>query len=446
FSSTASFLSMFCMLWVMWQLNEMLTFISCITLPMLILGIRVYGQVMKQRSMEAHKADSQVASFIQQTVNTIPTIQSFVRQNRVAQKFNVFIQDAWGKRLSQHATEIIYQTTVATIFSLGMAGIIWAGAREVLADRLTVGELVVFITYLSQFYEPLQKLILAGSTLADAQAGVSRVFEILDTPPAITSPANGITLDAQGKESLSIEFENVSFGYHPRRPIIRNATFSVKPGEFVAIVGPSGAGKTTLAKLISRFFDPEQGSVKINGVDLRRYDLDSLRRNVSVVHQEPLILPGTLRDNILFGREGATEAEMVEVAEQVHAAEFIEQLPQRYDTTVGDGGSRLSIGEVQRLCLARALLKNAPILILDEPTSSLDAENQMYVVDALGRLAKGRTTLMIAHRLSTLVNATRIIVLVDGQIQATGTHDELLETSEYYRRAVEAGSRSIQAD
>lgn len=446
FSSTASFLSMFCMLWVMWQLNEMLTFISCITLPMLILGIRVYGQVMKLRSMEAHKADSQVASFIQQTVNTIPTIQSFVRQNRVAQRFNVFIQDAWGKRLSQHATEIIYQTTVAAIFSLGMAGIIWAGAREVLADRLTVGELVVFITYLSQFYEPLQKLILAGSTLADAQAGVSRVFEILDTPPAITSPANGITLETNGQKGFSIEFENVSFGYLPRHPIIRNATFSVKPGEFVAIVGPSGAGKTTLAKLISRFFDPEQGSVKINGVDLRRYDLDSLRRNVSVVHQEPLILPGTLRDNILFGREGATEEEMVEVAEQVHAAEFIGHLPQRYDTTVGDGGSRLSIGEVQRLCLARALLKNAPILILDEPTSSLDAENQMYVVDALGRLAKGRTTLMIAHRLSTLVNATRIIVLVDGQIQATGTHDELLETSEYYRRAVEAGSRSIQAD
>ncbi len=451
FSSAASFVSMLSMLWVMWYVNQTLTVVSCFTLPMLFLGIRVYGGRMNRRSREAHQADSLVASYIQQTVSSIAAIQSFAQQKKIAENFEVYNRDAWSRRLLQHAAEILYQTTVAIIFSGGMAAIIWAGAREVTAGRLTVGELVVFITYLSQFYEPLQKLILAGSTLADSCAGVERVFEVLDAEPEIVSPAAGKVLaplaspETVSGNGFSVDFEAVSFGYEPERPVLKNLTFHLKPGEFIGLVGPSGAGKTTLAQLVCRFFDPQFGAIRLGGVDVRQWDLNILRRSVSVVHQEPLLLPGNIRENILFGREDATEEEMIEVSRRVHAHEFIMQLPQGYETEVGDGQSRLSMGQMQRICLARALLKKSPVLILDEPTSSLDAENQRQVMDALGELVQDRTTLVIAHRLSTLARASRTLVLVDGEIQAVGTHESLLQKSEYYRRAVEAARRPLNA-
>lgn len=451
FSSAASFIAMMSMLWVMWYVNQTLTVVSCFTLPMLFLGIRVYGGQMNRRSREAHQADSQVASYIQQTVSSIAAIQSYSQQKKVAGNFEVYNRDAWSRRLLQHASEILYQTTVAIIFSAGMAAIIWAGAREVTAGRLTVGELVVFITYLSQFYEPLQKLILAGSTLADSRAGVERVFEVLDTRPEIVSPEVGKVLAPLGSpetvtgNGCSVDFEGVSFGYEPERPVLKNLTFHLKPGEFVGLVGPSGAGKTTLAHLVCRFFDPQFGAVSLGGVDERQWDLNILRRSVSVVHQEPLLLPGSIRENILFGRDDATEEEMLEVSQKVHAHEFIIRLPQGYETGVGDGQSRLSMGQMQRICLARALLKKSPVLILDEPTSSLDAENQRLVMDALEEMVQDRTTLVIAHRLSTLARASRILVLVDGEIQAAGTHESLLQKSEYYRRAVESAQRPLNS-
>lgn len=451
FSSAASFISMLSMLWVMWYVNQTLTVVSCFTLPMLFLGIRVYGGQMNRRSREAHQADSLVASYIQQTVSSIVAIQSYSQQKKVAESFEVYNRDAWSRRLLQHAAEILYQTTVAIIFSGGMAAIIWAGAREVTAGRLTVGELVVFITYLSQFYEPLQKLILAGSTLADSRAGVERVFEVLDTQPEIVSPDAGKVLaplaspESASENGCSVDFEGVSFGYEPERPVLKNLTFHLKPGEFIGLVGPSGAGKTTLAQLVCRFFDPQFGTVRLGGVDVRQWDLNILRRSVSVVHQEPLLLPGSIRENILFGREEVTEEEMIEVSRKVHAHDFIMQLPQGYETEVGDGQNRLSMGQMQRICLARALLKESPVLILDEPTSSLDAENQRQVMDALEELAQDRTTLVIAHRLSTLARASRILILVDGEIQAVGTHESLLQKSEYYRRAVESAQRPLNA-
>ncbi|MDI9401212.1 MAG: ABC transporter ATP-binding protein [Limisphaerales bacterium] len=451
FSSAASFIAMLSMLWVMWHVNQTLTVVSCFTLPMLFLGIRVYGGEMSRRSREAHRADSLVASYIQQTVASIAAIQSFAQQKRVAERFEDYNRDAWSRRLLQHAAEILYQTTVAVIFSGGMAAIIWAGAREVMADRLTVGELVVFITYLSQFYEPLQKLILAGSTLADSRAGVERVFEVLDTRPEIVSPASEKVLapvaspEHVTEAGYSVGFEGVSFGYEPERLVLKNLSFQLKPGEFVGLVGPSGAGKSTLAQLICRFFDPQSGVVRLGGIDARQWDLNTLRRSVSVVHQEPLLLPGSIRENILFGRENASEEEMLAVSHQVHAHDFITRLPKGYDTEVGDGQCRISMGEMQRICLARALLKESPILILDEPTSSLDAENQRFIMDGLERLAQSRTTLMIAHRLSTLTRAARILVLVDGEIQAVGSHEQLLEQSEYYRRAVESAQRPLNA-
>ena len=442
FSSAASFLSMFSMLWIMWKVNEMLTFISCVILPMLVLSIKIYGKMMNRRSVQAHKADSQVATYIQQTINSISAIQSFVLQDYTEKQFSKYNKSAWYKRLHQHTIEIIYQNSIGIIFSLGMAGIICAGANEVIAGRLSVGELIVFTNYLSQFYIPLQQLTQAGSTLADARAGVARVFEVLDTQPEIKSPPNG-AMAPSSDHGLSVEFEHVNFGYTPARQIIHDLSFKIVPGEFLAIVGPNGSGKTTLVQLLSRSFDPESGSIRINGLDIRNYNLNSLRRSISYVHQEPLIIPGTVRENILFGREGATQEEMMDVARLVHIDTVIERLPNRWETHIGDGGSRLSVGEKQRLCLARAFLKNAPILILDEPTSALDAENQLYVIEALRLLAKKRTTFMIAHRMSTLAHASLILVLVDGRIQAIGSHEQLLQTSEYYRRAIDASNSSV---
>ena len=443
FATVASLLSMCTMLAVMVYVNKKLTLIACITLPMLVLGIRIYGRTMNQRSVEAHKSDSRVASFIQQTIVSIAAIQSFVRQKKTEEDFSKRNREAFEKRILQYAAEIAYQATVAMVFALGLAVILWAGADEVHAGRLSVGELIVFVTYLSQFYEPLQKIIVAGSTLADARAGVGRVFEILDTPTEITSPKKPIPLSIIPHQGVSVEFKNVSFGYNSERLVLKNLSFRVEPGEFIAIVGPSGAGKTTMSQLISRFYDPDSGLIKFGGNDIRLYNLNNLRRAVSVVHQEQLIVPGTVRDNILFGCEDVEEVSQEEldaVVRRVHANDFIARLPKGYDTPIGDGECRLSVGEMQRLCLARALMKDAPILVLDEPTSSLDAENQRIVIETIGALSKGKTTFMIAHRLNTLVNASRVIVLVDGEVQAIGTHEELLAKSEYYRSAVEVAN------
>jgi ATP-binding cassette subfamily B protein/subfamily B ATP-binding cassette protein MsbA len=271
---------------------------------------------------------------------------------------------------------------------------------------------MVFLAYLAQLYEPLNQLSHLGGTVATAQASAQRVLQWLDTP----LPPTGGTPPPRPDAGVALEFAGLDFAYEPGRPVLNGLDLRIEPGEIVALVGPSGAGKTTLLQLIPRFLEPDQGRVRWCGLDLKALDRDALRRQVSWVLQEPLLLPTTVAENIGFGREGATRAEIEAAAKAAQAHGFIERLPQGYDTRVGDGAARLSVGEKQRIHLARAFLKDAPVLLLDEPTSALDGESEAAVLAAVQRLTRGRTTLMVAHRPETLHIAHRILRLEGGAL------------------------------
>jgi ATP-binding cassette subfamily B protein/subfamily B ATP-binding cassette protein MsbA len=313
---------------------------------------------------------------------------------------------------------------------LGTAGILWIGGREVLAGNLTVGSILVFISYLAALYAPLNSLMYTSSTLQGAMGSARRVFEVLDTAHDVTDRPGAITLS---KVRGHVRIENASYGYAPGEPFLKNINLEAQPGETVAIVGATGAGKSTVVGLIPRFFDVWEGRVLVDGHDVRNVQLRSLRRQISLVLQEPLLFPISIAENIAYGRPEASRREVEEAARSANAHRFIERLPQGYDTLLGERGATLSGGERQRLSIARALLKDAPILILDEPTSALDAETEALLLEALERLMAGRTTFIIAHRLSTIRKATRILVLQEGEIAECGSHQELLQKQGVYR-------------
>jgi ABC-type multidrug transport system fused ATPase/permease subunit len=333
--------------------------------------------------------------------------------------------------VSQHGLELVYWLIIAVIFGLGTAGLIWFGAGEAHAGRLSLGHLLIFISYLAQLYEPLNQLSHVGTTVSDASAGAGRVLELLDTPPEVVNRAGSQRMK---KVNGEIRFEGVQFGYDPKVPVLRGIDLEIKAHSTIALIGPSGAGKTTLLQLLPRFYDPDSGTVKIDGRDIRDVDLADLRRNVAYVQQEAILLPTSIGENISYGRAGATRAEIEAAARAANCAQFIERLPKGYETIVGEGAARLSIGERQRINLARAFLKNAPILLLDEPTSALDVENEELVLASLRELMRGRTTLIVAHRLATIRNVDWIFVLDQGRLVEQGRPKELLKGEGYYAR------------
>jgi ATP-binding cassette subfamily B protein len=299
----------------------------------------------------------------------------------------------------------------------------------------------VFLTYLGQMYEPLNQLSHVGATTANALAATGRVFEVLDSPEEVrdgTKSVQGPKSKVQGREALvatgRLALEHVSFGYEKDRLVLHDLSFEVQPGEACAFIGPSGAGKSTLMNLVPRFFDPNSGAVQLDGVDLRELRLKDLREQIAVVLQEPILLPTTIAENIAFGKPEATAAEIEAAARAANAHEFISKLPQQYQTVVGDGAARLSVGERQRINIARAFLKDAPILLLDEPTSALDAESEAQVVESIFNLMRGRTTLMVAQRLSTIRRVDKVVVMEAGRVTECGSPEELMQRGGYFAR------------
>ena len=413
-------LSLAVMIVVMWRVNRPLTLTSLATFPFLLLTMAYFGKKMQQCSLLAHKADSEVASSTQQTIQTLPLIQSYTREKHESARFKEQVTNAFEKRISQHGWEVIYGLAIALIFGIGTAAIVWLGATEVSEGRLTIGKLLIFVAYLAQLYDPLNQLSRVGGTVADANASVQRVFEILDTPEEVKERDQAKTVvsassseDAKGALQIrgNLSFQDVSFGYTPGKLVLKGVSFEIKAGESVAIIGPSGAGKTTLLGLLPRFYDPAEGAVLLEKTDLRDLRLHDLRSAISLVLQEPLLLRASVAENIAYGRPDASAREIEAAATAANAHEFIEGLPEKYATNVGEGAARLSVSEKQRINLARAFLKDAPILLLDEPTSALDAETEELVVSSLSRLMQSRTTIVVAHRLSTIRAVRKVVVL-----------------------------------
>ena len=355
-------------------------------------------------------------------------VGAFVQEDRERARFKQFADAAI--RAQQRSTLLASLNSLGSglITTAGTAIVLWVGARHVLAGQLTIGNILVFIVYLTSLQAQMKILAHTQTAFRTINASVNRVMEELLAPPEVPDNPNAAALPVQGH----VRLDHVLFGYEPERPVLRDITLEAKPGETIAIVGETGAGKSTLVSLISRFFDPWAGQVLVDGKDVRDLQLHSLRRQVALVLQEPFLFPLSIAENIAYGRPEASRPEIEAAARAANAHEFIERLPQAYDTIIGERGATLSGGERQRLSIARALLIDAPILILDEPTSALDAATETLLLEALDRLVAGRTTFIIAHRLSTIRRANCILVLQDGRIVERGNHQQLLARGKLY--------------
>lgn len=430
---------------IMWRLEPRITLLSLAVTPCLVLVIRVFGQPMKVSSRQTREIESRMMSLVQQTLSAIPVVQAFAREQVEHDRYVKYADEATIAYQRRTLAGMWFKLFVGLITSVGTALIMWLGAQYVIEGRMSVGTVLVFLSYLASLYGPINSITYTAQTWQTTAANTDRVLEILDISPDVEDSPGAIAKRIRG----DVRYEDVTFGYDAERPVLKKITLNAQSGEVIAIVGPTGAGKTTLVNLLVRFFDPQSGRVTIDGADIRSLSVRSLREQVAIVLQEPFIFPMTVADNIAYGRTDATRDEIIAAAVAANADDFIRRLPEGYDTVVGERGTTLSGGEKQRLSIARAFLKDAPILILDEPTSALDAHTESLLLDALDRLAKGRTTFIIAHRLSTIRNADQIITLSLGEVVEQGNHDELVARNglyaDLYQRQAQIARHSVAA-
>jgi subfamily B ATP-binding cassette protein MsbA len=356
-------------------------------------------------------------------------VKAFGRQDLAEEELGTVSKATVDAALKARRVKALLSPIVAVTVSLCVAVVLWRGSALILAGTMTAGALTVFLAYLTKFFKPVQDLATMTNAIAQTAVGVDRIREILEADMVIPERE-----DSREPEKLNgeIVFDRVAFEYDKDTPVLRDVSFHVKPGQMVGVVGPTGGGKSTIVSLIPRFYDPTGGQIKIDGVDLRDYKLQGLRNHIGYVLQETILFEGTLRDNIAYGRAGATEEEIMNAARLADVDEFVSRMPHGYDTIVGERGETLSGGQRQRIGIARAIIRDNPILILDEPTAALDTESESLVVNALQRLMKGRTVITIAHRLSTIRNSDIILVLKEGVVAEQGTHDELMNLGGAY--------------
>jgi ATP-binding cassette, subfamily B, bacterial len=413
---------------IMWKLAPEMTLLALGVVPFLMIAIRVFGQSMQVRHRERRDLEGHMMAVVQQALSALPAVQAFTREELEHARFQHYADRTVTAYRRATAADLWFKLVVGLVTAVGTAGVMWLGATYALDGRMSVGTVLVFIAYLASLYGPVNAITYTASTLGQSGANAERVLEILDTPPDLKDAADAQEVRLRGH----VRYEAVTFGYEPGRPVIREVSLEARPGEVVAIVGPTGAGKTTLVNLLLRFFDPWGGRVLVDGRDVRSLRIRSLRGQVAIVLQEPFIFGLTVAENIAYGKPDAGRDEIVAAAVAANADRFIRGLPHGYDSVVGERGATLSGGEKQRLSIARALLKDAPILILDEPTSALDARAEALLLDALNRLMAGRTTFIIAHRLSTIRQADRILVVDHGEIVEAGHHADLLAKGGLY--------------
>ena len=417
---------------VLLSLNWRLTLLSTIPIPLVILSLRVYAKYVRPAFRNRQKVLGDLNALLNDNLSGIREIKAFTREPEEAKRVHEGIENYRKSQLGALKLMATFQPFVEFTSSLGTLIVIYYGGRLALQGSLPVADLVAFFLYLQSFYAPVQNLSGAWEAIQSSLAGADRVAGLLAEPKE-PQTVHGAA-QARGPVNGALVFKNVYFDYTPGIPILEDISLDVPAKSVVALVGPTGVGKTTLVSLIPRFYDATGGSITLDGRELRDYTLDSLRGQISIVLQDVFLFYGTVRENLLFGRPNADDSEMIAAAKAANAHDFIADLPEGYDTLIGERGVKLSGGQKQRLSIARAILKNAPILILDEATSSVDTETEQLIQQALERLMKGRTTIIIAHRLSTIRNANKIVVLEDKSICEMGTHDELIKLGGLYKR------------
>jgi ABC-type multidrug transport system fused ATPase/permease subunit len=416
------------MLSLMFWLNWDFTLIALAVTPFLLFFISRFKKAVKKATHEVRKEQAEIVAVVEQGLQSVQVIKAFGRQDLEQEELKEVSNATVNAALSARRVKSLLSPIVTVTVALCTAVVLWRGASLILAGAMTVGALTVYLSYLTKFFKPVKDLATTTNAIAQAAVGVDRLQAILETDTILPERE-----DAAEPGSLKgdIIFDHVAFSYNDA-PVLTDVSFRIEPGQMVGIVGPTGGGKSTIVSLIPRFYDPTNGVVKIDGRDVRDYKVNPLREQIGYVLQDPVLFRGTILENIAFGRPNATRDEIVEAARLANADEFIGRMPKGYDSMVGERGSTLSGGQRQRIGIARVMVRNSPILLLDEPTAALDSESEKLVIEALERLMKGRTVIMIAHRLSTVRDADKIIVIGGGMVAESGTHGELMALDGIY--------------
>jgi ATP-binding cassette, subfamily B, bacterial len=426
------------MVGVMFYLNWQFTLIALSVAPFLFVIVYSFTRRIKRASRAVRKKESAVVSVLEEVLSSMRVVQAFTREDYEQRRFEQGSLESVETALRARSLKAMLPPIVEIIIAVGTCLVIWYGARLVIAGELSAGSLLVFFLYLGSMYKPMRQLAKMTDTVSKAVVGFERIREVLETERQVRNLPGARTAPRFKGE---IEFEHVKFGYGPEQLVLKDIALKIEPGQVVALVGPTGAGKTTIISLIPRFYDPLSGRVKIDGTDVRRYKLRSLRQQISFVLQESLLFRAPVWQNIAYGKPEARREEIIRAAKLANAHEFIEQLADGYDTMVGERGVTLSGGQRQRIAIARAIIRNAPILILDEPSSNLDSASEELVFDALARLMEDKTSIIIAHRLATIRRADVIFVINEGTVAERGTHQELLARGGLYAELYETQFR-----
>ena len=414
---------------MMFLLDWQLSLLTLITVPLVGEAMKIFGRKMKSSGSVIQERLADITALMQESISAVRVVKSFVREDFEIQRFTRENDLNFRAQMKSVQIQSLLTPTVEFLAALAVTVIVWFGGYEVVNGNITAGALVAFLTYAVNLANPVKRISRVYGTIQKAMAGAERVFGIMDMPEAIADKPEAKAMPAV---KGYVEFDDVTFGYKDDIPALEHISFKAKPGQMIAFVGPSGAGKSTIANLIPRFYDVNGGAIRIDGQDVRDVTMSSLREQIGIVPQETMLFSTTVRENIRYGRLDATDDDIVQAAKDANAHEFIMQLPEGYDTKIGERGLNLSGGQRQRIAIARAILKNPQLLILDEATSALDTESEKIVQAALDRLMVGRTSFVIAHRLSTIFNADQIYVIEKGHIREHGTHEELLALGGLY--------------